>query len=69
MIYFLLILISFICTNSNDIWKCHDKYCMIKPIEKKDHYLKTHVEEEPLTGIIKYSNKQLEKKRSIKEGD
>ena len=53
---------------SNNIWKCHDKYCMIKPIEKKDIYLKTHVEEEPLTGIVKYSNKQLEKK-GVKEGD
>ena len=38
-----------------------------KPIEKKDIYLKTHVEEEPLTGIVKYSNKQLEK--GVKEGD
>jgi hypothetical protein len=46
----------------NKTWACHSKYCMIKPIEKKDIYLKTHVEEEPLTGIVKYSNQELDNK-------
>jgi len=40
-------------------WNTHSKYCMVKPISKKDHYLKSHEEEEPLMGIVKYSNKKL----------
>ena len=43
----------------NDKWFCHSKYCMIKPIPKKNHYLKTHQEEEPLMGVVKYSNEYL----------
>ena len=52
----------------DDVWKCHSKYCMIKPIPKKNHYIKTHQEEEPLTGIIKYSNDEL-KNKGINVGD
>ena len=44
----------------NEKWEAHSKYCMIKPVEKKDnHYLKTHETEEPLIGIVKYPNKYL----------
>ena len=41
---------------------------MIKPIAKKNHYLKTHLEEEPLVGYLKYSNNELES-LGVKEGD
>jgi hypothetical protein len=52
----------------NDEWFCHSKYCMIKPIPKKNNYLKTNQEEEPLTGLVKYSNKTLISK-GINKGD
>ena len=48
-------------------WACHSKYCMIKPILKKEKYLKTHQDEEPLVGVVKYSNKKLTEK-GIVEG-
>ena len=52
----------------NNQWKCHSDYCMVKPIPKKNHYLKTHQEDEPLVGLIKYSNENLNKK-GVNEGD
>lgn len=51
-----------------DKWKCHSKYVMIKPILKKDSYIKGSNTEEPLTGIIKYINSELLEK-GLKEGD
>jgi len=51
-----------------DQWKCHADYCMVKPIPKENHYLKTHQEEEPLVGLIKYSNENLNKK-GVNKGD
>ena len=45
----------------------HDKYCFIKPVPAKDSTIyKTG--EEPLVGILKYGNKQLET-LGVKEGD
>ena len=41
---------------------------MIKPIPKKDHYLKTHENNEPLVGLVKYPNKYLISK-GINKGD
>ena len=52
----------------NDKWKCHSKYVMIKPILKKDSYIKGSNTEEPLTGVIKYINSELLEK-GLKEGD
>jgi hypothetical protein len=53
----------------NEKWEAHSKYCMIKPVEKKDnHYLKTHETEEPLIGIVKYPNKYLISK-GVNKGD
>ena len=50
-------------------WCGYDKYCFIKPIPKKDFYLKgVGVKEEPLCGKVKYSNKQLEE-LGVKVGD
>jgi len=43
-------------------WNSYSKYCMVKPIPKENHYLKSHEEEEPLMGVIKYSNKELTSK-------
>ena len=41
-------------------WYSHDKYCFIKPSEKKDCFIKKSGSIEPLVGTIKYINKELE---------
>ena len=41
---------------------------MIKPIPKKENYLKTHEENEPLMGLVKYPNKYLISK-GVNKGD
>ena len=41
-------------------WKGYDKYCFIKPSEKKDCFIKKSGSIEPLVGTIKYINKELE---------
>tara|TARA_R110000824_G_scaffold363892_1_gene552212 strand:- start:6 stop:572 length:567 start_codon:yes stop_codon:yes gene_type:complete len=60
---------QFFMYKKNKKWEAHSKYCMIKPVEKKDNnYLKTHETEEPLVGIVKYPNKYLISK-GINKGD
>jgi hypothetical protein len=60
---------QFFLYNKKGKWCGYDKYCFVKPIPKKDFYLKKFgAKEEPLYGKIKYSNKQLEK-LGVKEGD
>lgn len=49
-------------------WHSHSKYCMIKPIPKKNFYLKTHQDEEPLIGLVKYTNEYLISK-GVNKGD
>ena len=54
---------------NKDTWKCHDRYCFIKPIvaEKKGS-LEKYCKYEPLMGIAKYLNEYL-KIKGVKEGD
>ena len=60
---------QFFLYNKNGKWYGHDKYCFVKPIPKKDYYIEgVNIKEEPLHGILKYSNKQL-KSLGVKEGD
>lgn len=59
---------QFFMYKQNNEWKSHSKYCMIKPISKKNHYLKTHAEEEPLIGLVRYPNEYLISK-GINKGD
>ena len=40
-------------------WVGHDKYCFVKPSDKKDSYLQKSGSKEPLVGTIKYINKEL----------
>ena len=54
--------------NKNNKWNAHSRYCMIKPIPKKENYLKTHEENEPLMGLVKYPNKYLISK-GVNKGD
>ena len=49
-------------------WKSVDKFCFIKPIDKEDFYLESHGKEQPLVGIVKYTNNLL-LSYGIKEGD
>ena len=41
---------------------------MVKPLPKKNNYLKTHQDEEPLAGLIKYTNDSLIEK-GVNVGD
>lgn len=40
-------------------WNAYDRYCFIKPIPAIDSYIKKPFSEEPLMGIVKYSNEYL----------
>jgi len=40
-------------------WNAYDKYCFIKPIDAIDSYVKKPFTDEPLMGIVKYSNEYL----------
>ncbi len=52
----------------NNEWNCHSKYVFIKPIKKKKNKILSHGVEEPLTGKVKYINKEL-KNKGVKVGD
>ena len=44
--------------NRNDKWICNLNYCFVHPVASLDEF--STLKEEPLLGIIKYSNKSLE---------
>ena len=52
----------------NETWSCVGKYCLVKPVEKKDYFIDKLGTEEPLVGILKYGNEQL-KQLGVNEGD
>jgi len=52
----------------NNNWKAHGKYCFVKPIPAEDSVILKNTKHEPLQGILKYSNLQLES-LGVKEGD
>jgi len=59
---------QFFLFNHRGVWNSHSKYCMIKPIPKESYYLKSHEEEEPLIGLVKYPSEYLISK-GINKGD
>ena len=59
---------QFFMYHNGERWNAHDKYCFIKPVEKKDSIIFKNVSEEPLVGTIRYINEQLEA-FGLKEGD
>jgi hypothetical protein len=59
---------QFFMYHDGDRWHAHDKYCFIKPVEKKESVIFKNVSEEPLIGTIRYINEQLEA-FGLKEGD
>jgi len=60
---------QFFLYKQHDKWYSHGKYCFVKPVPKTKSFIDAAgVTNEPLHGIIKYSNKQLEE-LGIFEGD
>ena len=59
---------QFFMYHDGDRWNAHDKYCFIKPAEKKESIIFKNVSEEPLIGTIRYINEELEA-FGLKEGD
>jgi hypothetical protein len=57
----------FLYKNGNK-WKSHNKYCFVKPIPVEDSIIAKNTKYEPLVGVVKYSNKELEI-LGVKEGD
>lgn len=50
------------------VWKTHSKYCFIKPVKKKDSYVKKNGVYEPLIGEVVYTNDEL-RALGVNEGD
>ena len=59
---------QFFLYKQNGQWKAHGKYCFIKPAELEESYIFKGGNEEPLIGIVKYINKELEV-LGVKQGD
>ena len=58
---------QFFMYHNGERWQAHSKYCFIKPVDAKDSFIFKRGEE-PLVGIVKYGNKELEA-LGVKEGD
>jgi len=58
---------QFFLYKSDDKWRAHGKYCFIEPIKAKESVVYKRGEE-PLVGIVKYINEELEA-LGVKEGD
>jgi len=59
---------QFFLYKKKDKWKSHGKYCFVKPILVEDSVITKNTKYEPLKGVVKYSNKDLEL-LGVKEGD
>jgi len=52
----------------NGEWMAKDEFCFVKPIPKEQFYLDYHGTEQPLVGIVKYTNNKL-LSMGVKNGD
>jgi hypothetical protein len=59
--------VQFFMYNCGGGWKARDKYCFVKPIPTEESVIYKNIKEEPLVGILTYSNEQLES-LGVKEG-
>tara|TARA_Y100001937_G_scaffold128828_1_gene208647 strand:+ start:3921 stop:4493 length:573 start_codon:yes stop_codon:yes gene_type:complete len=50
---------QFFLYKKDNVWFGHDKYCFVKPSEKKDSFVSKSGSIEPLVGTIKYINTEL----------
>jgi hypothetical protein len=46
--------------NHKNQWYSHDRYCFVKPIDKKDSFMFKRGNEEPLMGEMVYPNSYLQ---------
>jgi len=49
-------------------WNSYDRYCFVKPIPAIDSYIKKPFSDEPLMGVMKYTNEYLSSK-GVNDGD
>jgi hypothetical protein len=54
--------------DSQNSWKCINDYCFVKPVATKDYYISKLCPEEPLYGIMEFTNSNLES-LGVKKGD
>jgi len=54
--------------NHNDQWKADDMFCFVKPVPKEEYFLEIPGVEQPLVGIVKYTNNKL-LSLGVNEGD
>jgi len=52
---------QFFMYNHKGNWHSHDRYCFVKPMDKKDSFMFKRGNEEPLMGEMVYPNSYLEK--------
>jgi hypothetical protein len=52
----------------DNTWHPHDRYCFVKPVPAEESFIFKPFSEEPLVGIMKYSNDYLQSK-GINSGD
>ena len=50
---------QFFMYKKGDTWYSYDRYCFVKPIPSTESYIKKPFLEEPLMGMMKYSNEYL----------
>jgi hypothetical protein len=59
---------QFFLYKKDDTWHAYDRYCFVKPIPPTESYINKPFSEEPLMGIMKYSNDYLVS-QGVKAGD
>lgn len=52
----------------NGVWKAENNFCFVKPVPREEFYLHSPGVEQPLVGIIKYTNNKL-LSYGVEEGD
>lgn len=59
---------QFFLYKSDGDWHAHDRYCFVKPIPPTESYIMKPFKEEPLMGIMKYTNEELSR-LGVNNGD
>ena len=59
---------QFFMYKQDGMWHCHDRYCFVQPVPKEDSFISKLGTEEPLIGIMKYSNDYLSS-QGVNPGD
>lgn len=57
--YFFIEFDQFFMYKHDSTWNTHGRYCFVKPMSAIESYIKKPFSEEPLMGIVKYSNEYL----------